>query len=64
MKIEDSQKNADKNAETLKTMTGLAKTYTSWIENEMKIPKEELKIKNIGKIDPKKHISKHVEESL
>ena len=38
-------------------MTSLAASYTKRIEDEMKMSKDELTIKTVGKIDPKRHIS-------
>ena len=38
-------------------MTRLAKEFTAHIENELKFTSKEMYIKNVGKIDPKKHLS-------
>jgi len=45
-------------------MTSLANTYSKWVEDEMKLTKEELAIRNVGKIDPKKHISQNINEAM
>jgi len=37
-------------------MTRLAKEFTSYIENELKFSTKEMYIKNVGKINPKKHL--------
>jgi len=41
----------------MESMINLAKTYTNRVEEETKKSKDELAIKNVGKIDPKRHIS-------
>lgn len=45
-------------------MCNLAKTYSKWIDDEMKKTKQELVVSNIGKQDPKRHLMENVEEVL
>lgn len=40
----------------MKAMTKLAFEYQKWIDEESKKTSQELKIRNVGKIDPQKHL--------
>lgn len=48
----------------MESMINLAKTYTNRVEEETKKSKDELAIKNVGKIDPKRHISQGTDEVM
>jgi len=37
-------------------MCNLAKNYIRWIEDESKKTKDQLAIRNVGKIDPQRHL--------
>lgn len=50
------QDHAKKNEDTMKEMCVLAKTYSKWIEDEMKKSKQELVVSTVGKQDPKRHL--------
>jgi hypothetical protein len=52
--MEDHSK---KNESVMKEMVGLAKNYAKWIDDEMKKSKTEMVVSNIGKPDPKRHLS-------
>lgn len=50
----------------MKEMIGLAKLYTKSIEEEIKCngkDEKQLKIKNTGKIDPKKHLLNNIDNA-
>ena len=45
-------------------MTRLAKEFTEYIEEELKHSSKEMYIKNVGKINPKKHLNNKLEDTL
>lgn len=45
-------------------MATLAKNYIKWIEDESKNTKEQLAIRNVGKIDPQRHLLSNIEDSM
>jgi len=45
-------------------MSNMATEYTKWIDEEMKEDTEALKIKNVGRFDPKRHLDSNVEELM
>jgi len=47
--------------ERIKSLSG---QYAKWIEEEEKMSKEELEIRNVGKQDPKRHLEETVEQVL
>ena len=48
------------NEKTISEMLELAKLYKTSVEEEDKLTKEELAIKNVGKQDPKRHLEAKV----
>lgn len=54
----------DSNAETVKTMNKLAKGYNERVQLEGEKTAEEIMIAHVGKIDPKKHLEQHVEDTM
>merc|ERR1712062_77287 len=59
--IGDFEKCKQKNIDSIKNMVKLAKNYKNYIDDESKMTKEELNIRNYGKIDPKRHLEEQSE---
>ena len=51
--MQDHSKN---NEDRMKELCVLGKTYSKWIDDEMKKTKQELVVSNVGKQDPKRHL--------
>jgi len=49
------------NEDTVKGILGLAQAYNKSLEEEEKMTPEQLAIKNVGKLDPKRHLEDKVE---
>jgi len=49
------------NEDTVKDILGLAQAYNKSLEEEEKMTPEQLAIKNVGKLDPKRHLEDKVE---
>jgi 26S proteasome regulatory subunit N11 len=47
--------------QVIKEMVELAKSYNKSLEDEEKMTKEQLAIKNVGKQDPKRHLQEKVD---
>ncbi|KAL4488945.1 hypothetical protein ABPG72_005732 [Tetrahymena utriculariae] len=60
-KYEEKQKN---NIEKMQSMCNLAKNYIRWIEDEAKKTKDQLAIRNVGKIDPQRHLLSNLEDTM
>ncbi|KAL4441710.1 hypothetical protein ABPG74_008707 [Tetrahymena malaccensis] len=60
-KYEEKQKN---NIEKMQSMCNLAKNYIRWIEDESKKTKDQLAIRNVGKIDPQRHLLSNLEDTM
>ena len=45
-------------------MNALAKSYSTWITDEMKQTEEEFLVSTVGKVDPKKHLKMYAEETI
>jgi len=45
-------------------MENMSKEYKKWIDDEMKEDQEALKIKNVGKFDPKRHLENNVDDLM
>ncbi|KAI6191486.1 26S proteasome regulatory subunit RPN11 [Aphelenchoides bicaudatus] len=56
----DFQHHCNKNEKTAEEMLKLAKSYKKALEEEEKMTEEQLAIKNVGKLDPKRHLSETV----
>lgn len=52
------------NEKTAEHMVKLAKDYIKALEDEEKMTPEQLAIKNVGKIDPKRHLEENVDQLL
>mmetsp|Transcript_8905 Transcript_8905/g.7871 ORF Transcript_8905/g.7871 Transcript_8905/m.7871 type:complete len:142 (-) Transcript_8905:68-493(-) len=64
LKLEQFDDHAKHNEKVMKTMSNLAKDYTKWIEEEMKKTTTEMVVSNVGKINPKKHLSSDSEDLM
>lgn len=62
--LDNFKEHCAENQRTLEQMLQLAKSYNKSLEEESKMSKEQLQIKNVGKIDPKRHLSEHVDSLL
>ncbi|CAO4364022.1 unnamed protein product [Caenorhabditis nigoni] len=62
--VENYTKCGEKNKDHLKAMLKLAKNYKKALEDEKNMTDQELAIKNVGKIDPKRHIADEVSKML
>ncbi|EAR94682.1 Mov34/MPN/PAD-1 family: proteasomal regulatory protein rpn11 and signalosome complex protein (macronuclear) [Tetrahymena thermophila SB210] len=66
LELKSSTKHSEQNVQAMKDMVGLAKLYTKAIEEEIKCngkDEKQLKIKNTGKIDPKKHLESNIDDA-
>lgn len=61
LQIEDFSKCKQRNTESIKQMVKLAKNYKKYIDDESKLTKEELEIRNYGQVDPKRHLEEKSE---
>merc|ERR1712037_27527 len=57
----DYNEHCNLNKETVKEMLQLAKNYDKALEEEEKMTAEQLEIKNVGKVDPKRHLEEKVD---
>lgn len=62
--LEDYNTHCSVNHKTLKAMLDLVKSYQKSLEDEEKMTSEQLAIKNVGKMDPKRHLGEHVDELM
>nr|AAW24515.1 SJCHGC06520 protein [Schistosoma japonicum] len=62
--LEDYNAHCSANHKTLQTMLDLVKSYPKSLEDEEKMTPEQLAIKNVGKMDPKRHLGEHVDELM
>jgi len=60
----DYKDHSNDNKETLQTMLSLIKAYCKSLEDEEKMTTEQLAIKNVGKMDPKRHLGEHVDKLM
>ena len=59
MKINKFEKHSKSNEDVMKDMAKLATSYNTYVGEEMKKSEEEFFVGNVGKIDPKRHLSAH-----
>ncbi|PIK55749.1 26S proteasome non-ATPase regulatory subunit 14 [Apostichopus japonicus] len=59
--LKDYNDHCKVNESTVQTMLKLAKNYNKAVEEEDAMTKEQLAVKNVGKMDPKRHLQEHVE---
>ena len=64
LEIEDYKEREEKNNEKLVQINKLADGYNSWIQEEITKTDEELVVIQTGKLNPKNHLMKEIEESL
>ncbi|KAF1764038.1 hypothetical protein GCK72_003984 [Caenorhabditis remanei] len=62
--VENYTKCGEANKDHLKAMLKLAKNYKKALEDEKNMTDQELAIKNVGKMDPKRHIADEVSKML
>jgi len=58
--LKDYDKHCSLNKDTVKVMLSLAKNYDKALEEEEKMTPQQLAIKNVGKLDPKRHLEEKV----
>merc|ERR1711909_87657 len=59
--LQNYQNHSCLNEDTVKDILGLAQAYNKSLEEEEKMTPEQLAIKNVGKLDPKRHLEDKVE---
>merc|ERR1712107_748130 len=59
--LRDYEQHCNLNRETVAEMLKLAKYYDKSLEEEEKMTAEQLEIKNVGKVDPKRHLEEKVD---
>ena len=64
LKTMDFDVNYKENEESLKKLSNLADMYHKWIQEETEKKPEELVVSQVGRVNPKNHISKEIEESM
>jgi len=64
LELNDFTEHAKTNTETVESVTELTRKYKDLIEDELKYSEAELVVKNVGKVDPKKGLSKDVDTLL
>ena len=62
--LENFTHHCQKNQQSVEQMVKLAKLYKKSLDDEEKMTKEQLAIKNVGKQDPKRHLGEKVSEML
>ncbi len=53
-----------KTVDTVKELSKLTEEYNKWIQEELKKTKEELVVSQVGKMNPKNHLSQTIEDTL
>uniref|UniRef100_A0A914WAI3 26S proteasome non-ATPase regulatory subunit 14 n=1 Tax=Plectus sambesii TaxID=2011161 RepID=A0A914WAI3_9BILA len=64
LRLENFKVHCDKSQDTMASMLKLAKAYNKSLEEEEKMTDEQLAIKNVGKLDPKRHLGEAVNNLL
>jgi len=59
--LRDYEQHCNLNQQTVEEMLKLAKDYDKSLEEEEKMTAEQLEIKNVGKVDPKRHLEEKVD---
>lgn len=62
--LQDYNDHCHTNENLVKEMVQLAGAYNKSVEDEDKLTKEQLAIKNVGKQDPKRHLEEHVDSLM
>lgn len=58
--LEDYNEHSQKNQKTVKEVSELTKTYKKSLDDEENMTAQQLAVKNVGKLDPKRHLEEHV----
>jgi len=64
LELQDFNTLAEANATVIKDMAGMTANYNKSIQDELQYTREELVVRNVGKVDPKKGLSAHVDTLL
>lgn len=64
LKLNDYEKQACGNQDTVKNMLGLVKNYKTMVDEERTLSKDKLAIRHVGKINPKRHLEEKVDELM
>ncbi|EGR31273.1 hypothetical protein IMG5_114830 [Ichthyophthirius multifiliis] len=64
LKQDKYEENQNLNVKQLSQMSQQAGNYIKWIEDEQQKTKLQLAIRNVGKIDPKKHLQQNIDEVM
>mmetsp|Transcript_46652 Transcript_46652/g.101385 ORF Transcript_46652/g.101385 Transcript_46652/m.101385 type:complete len:310 (+) Transcript_46652:42-971(+) len=64
LRTQDWTKLADTTEETVKDFKDLAGKYAKMVEDELKYTEEELVVRNVGKVNPKKRLEKGIDEMM
>jgi len=61
LKLADYEKQSCENEQTVNSMIKLVKNYKKMVDEEQTLTKEQLAIRHVGKINPKRHLDEKVE---
>lgn len=64
LKLQDFEDHARENEEMVKGMLSLSEAYNKSVIEETTMTQDELKVRHVGKKDPKKHLEVCVEKSM
>jgi len=64
LKLQDYEKQASGNQDTVKNMLNLVKNYKTMVDEERTMTKDKLAIRHVGKINPKRHLEEKVDELM
>lgn len=64
LKLNSASSHSSTNEESVKKMLKLAESYNKAVQEEMKLTPEQLKIRYVGKQDPKRHLEDQVEQTM
>jgi len=62
--LQDYKEHSDDNEKTVKDILSLASQYHKCLEDEAKMTQEQLAIKNVGKVDPRRHLQEKAEHLM
>lgn len=61
-KTKDSKNSRESNIKNLNKIVDLCDKYASWIDDEVNKPSSEVKLKSVGKFNPRDHLEQTIEE--
>ena len=64
VRLTDFTEHSQANEQKMNDMLSLAKNYTKYIEEEEKLSSEKLALRNVGRMDPKRHLEDCVDKML